>query len=247
MTISRHLTARRKQILAWPVLLLSVSNGAHAEAMTHPDQLIDAARSFLEQAVDNYLQRSAIDGRREIHFSRLDPRLRLAYCDAPLSAQLESPDQPVGRVTLRVSCSGSSPWSVFVPAQVKLYRKVLVTNKALQRGAALGDSDISEAERDISLLTQGYLTTPAQVAGTKLTRIVQPGQVLTPAMLELAEVIRRGDQVVISAGNQSVNVRMPGEALTDGAPGEQIRVKNLRSGRIVRARVTGPGQVEAAM
>ncbi|HAV88201.1 MAG TPA: flagella basal body P-ring formation protein FlgA, partial [Pseudomonas sp.] len=77
--------------------------------------------------------------------------------------------------------------------------------------------------------------------------IVQPGQVLTPAMLELAEVIRRGDQVVISAGNQSVNVRMPGEALTDGAPGEQIRVKNLRSGRIVRARVTGPGQVEAAM
>ena len=53
------------------------------------------------------------------------------------------------------------------------------------------------------------------------------------------------------AGNYSssgtVNVRMPGEALTDGAPGEQINVRNLRSQRVVRARVVGPGQVEVSM
>lgn len=37
------------------------------------------------------------------------------------------------------------------------------------------------------------------------------------------------------------------EALSDGAVGQQIRVRNLRSERIIRARVTGPGQVEAGM
>jgi len=40
---------------------------------------------------------------------------------------------------------------------------------------------------------------------------------------------------------------MLGEALSDGALGSQIRVKNQRSGRTIKARGTGPGQVEVAM
>jgi flagella basal body P-ring formation protein FlgA len=40
---------------------------------------------------------------------------------------------------------------------------------------------------------------------------------------------------------------MPGEALSDGGLSEQIRVRNLNSQRVVKARVTGPGQVEVSM
>lgn len=72
-------------------------------------------------------------------------------------------------------------------------------------------------------------------------------QILTPAHVEMAEVVRKGDQVVISAGNSTIQVKMPGEALSAGAVGEQIRVRNLNSKRVVKARVTGPGQVEVAM
>jgi flagella basal body P-ring formation protein FlgA len=56
--------------------------------------------------------------------------------------------------------------------------------------------------------------------------------------------VSKGDQVVISARNSGLNVRMPGEALSNGAPGEQIRVRNLGSHRIIKARISGPGQVE---
>jgi len=52
---------------------------------------------------------------------------------------------------------------------------------------------------------------------------------------------------VISAGNSTIQVKMPGEALSAGSVGEQIRVRNLNSKRVVKARVTGPGQVEVAM
>lgn len=227
--------------------LLGLSQLVEAATVTRPEQLIDATREFLEQSVTDYLQRSQIDGRHEVEVNRLDPRLRLAQCDVPLTTKLESPAQPVGRTTVRVSCEGSAPWSVFVPAQVHLYRQVIVASRPLKRDSVLAAEDVTLAERDVGSLNQGYMTALEQVVGNKLTRGIQPHQVITPNQVSLAEIVRRGDQVVISARNAAINVRMPGEALEDGTLGAQIRVKNTRSGRTVKARVMGAGQVEVAM
>lgn len=231
-------------LLALPVIGY---NGVAAANITTPDQLIGATETFLEEAVVDYLQRSEIQGRHEIRVNRLDPRLRLPLCDQPLTVQLESPAQPLGRVTTRVRCEGSAPWTVFVPAEVRLYRQVAVLTRPLKRMSVVGATDLSMVERDVGQLGQGFLTDPAQAIGKKLTRQLPSDQVLAPNHLQVAEVIRRGDRVVISAGNGTISVRMPGEALSDGAPGRQINVRNLRSQRVVRARVIGPGQVEVAM
>ena len=228
-------------------LLYGLGQLAESATVTRPEQLIGATREFLELEVADYLQRSQIQARYQIEINRLDPRLRLALCNQPLTTKLESPAQPVGRTTIRVSCEGTAPWSVFVPAQVHLYRDVVVARRPLQRNSTIETADITLAERDVGLLNQGYLTSLDQALGNKLTRPLQPDQVLLPSQISPAEVVRKGDQVVISAKNSTINVRMPGEALSDGALGSQIRVKNQRSGRVIRARVTGPGQVEVLM
>jgi flagella basal body P-ring formation protein FlgA len=227
--------------------LCGLSSFAYSASVTRPEQLIDATHGFLEREVNDYLQRSQIQARHVVEINRLDPRLRLAACDSPLATKLESPAQPVGRTTVRVSCEGSSPWSVFVPAQVHLFREVIVARRPLARASIVEQADVTLAERDVSLLTQGYLTAFDQVVGNKLTRSALPDQVLGPTYVSPAEIIRKGDQVVISAKNSTINVRMPGEALSDGALGTQIRVKNQRSGRTIKARVIGPGQVEVTM
>jgi flagellar basal body P-ring formation protein FlgA len=251
-TISRRIPAKCRYWLAvLPALLISgysfgsgVDNRATA---TLPEQLIGASQSFLEQAVSNYLERSNIQGRHETQINRLDPRLRMPKCDQDLTVTLENPAEPIGRVTMRVRCEGSSPWTVFVPGQVRLFREVVTAARPLKRDTVLSEVDIILAERDVGLISQGYLSATKQAVGKKLTRPLLPDQVITPAHVQLAEVIRRGDQVVISARSGGINVRMPGEALSDGAMGQQISVRNQRSGRVVRARVTGPGQVEVAM
>ncbi|HRL93275.1 MAG TPA: flagellar basal body P-ring formation chaperone FlgA [Pseudomonas sp.] len=247
-TFIRHLMATRLQLLrVLPALLGLGYSLPAAAATTVPEQLIGITRDFLEQAVTTHLERSEIQARHEIEIQQIDPRLRLPLCDQSLTANLESPAQPVGRVTVRVRCPGSSPWTVFVPGQVHIYRQVVIVNRPLKRKSVLSPTDLALVERDIGLLNQGFLTDPEQAAGKKLTRPVLPDQVLTAAHLEQAEVIRKGDQVVITARSASVSVRMPGEALSDGATGEQIRVRNQRSERVIKARVTGPGQVEVAM
>lgn len=247
-TISHRLPAKRRLLTAVLPALLAFGYSANASAVaTLPEQLIGASQEFLEQAVAEYLQRGDIQGREEIQISQLDPRLRMPLCDQELIVALESPAQPIGRVTLRVRCAGSAPWTVFVPAQVRLFREVVTANRPLKRAAVLGEADLTMAERDVGQLNQGYLSALPQAIGKKLTRPLMPDQVLAPQHVEQAELIRRGDQVVITARTAGINVRMPGEALSDGALGRQISVRNQRSQRVVRARVTGPGQVEVAM
>ncbi|MEX6503093.1 flagellar basal body P-ring formation chaperone FlgA [Pseudomonas zhanjiangensis] len=247
-TTYRRMPARRRHWLAVLPALCALGYFPLANAaVTLPEELIGATRDFLERRVNDYLQRSEIEGRHEIEVNRLDPRLRLPLCDKELTTSLESPAEPIGRTTVRVRCEGASPWTVFVPAQVRLYREVVTAIRPLKREKVLTVDDISLAERDLGLLNQGYLTTLQQALGRKLTRPLQPDQIVAPSFIEQAEVIRRGDQVVISARSASINVRMQGEALSDGALGKQIRVRNLRSQRVIRARVTAPGQVEVDM
>lgn len=230
-----------------PALGLFGYSQAHAADLTLPEELIGATEGFLEFMVEDYLERSEITARHEIQVNPLDPRLRLAACDSDLTQSLESPAQPVGRVTVRVSCEGSTPWTVFVPAQVRIFRPVVLVKTALRRDSIIGAGDVALVEQDVSLLNRGYVTEVEQVIGRKLTRATRTDQVLTPAMLQLAEAVRRGDQVVISARSGGINVRMQGEALSGGTLGQQISVRNLTSQRVIRARVAGPGQVEVEM
>lgn len=209
--------------------------------------LIGVTQGFLEFTVEDYLATSQTEGRYEIQVNQLDQRLRMPMCDKELTASLESPAKPLGRVTVKVRCEGASPWTVFVPAQVRLFRDVVTVTRPLRRAGIVEPDDVTLRERDISLIGQGYFTSVDQAIGQRLTRPMVTDQVVTLVHLEQAEVISKGDQVVITARSGTLSVRMPGEALSNGAMAEQIRVKNLNSRRVIKAQVTAPGQVEVSM
>jgi flagella basal body P-ring formation protein FlgA len=248
-TFFRRLTSNYRKLLCAmsAVCLFNAGSPALADAVTLPDMLIGVTQGFLEFTVEDYLATSQTEGRYEIEVNRLDPRMHMPMCDKELTATLESPATPIGRVTVKVRCDSSSPWTVFVPAQVRLFRDVVTTTRPLKRAGIIEPSDVMLRERDISLINQGYFTVLDQAIGQKLTRPTVADQVLTLVHLEQAEVISKGDQVVITARSGTLSVRMPGEALSNGGLREQIRVKNLNSNRVIKAQVIAPGQVEVAM
>ncbi|MBU0524066.1 MULTISPECIES: flagellar basal body P-ring formation chaperone FlgA [Pseudomonas] len=248
-TFFRRLTSITRKLLCAmsAVCLFNAGSPALADAVTLPDMLIGVTQGFLEFTVEDYLATSQTEGRYEIEVNQLDPRLRMPMCDKELTATLESPATPIGRVTVKVRCDSTSPWTVFVPAQVRLFRDVVTTTRPLKRAGVIEPGDVMLRERDISLINQGYFTSLEQAVGQKLTRPTVANQVLTLVHLEQAEVISKGDQVVITARSGTLSVRMPGEALSNGGLREQIRVKNLNSQRVIKAQVIAPGQVEVAM
>ncbi len=228
---------------------LAIFFSANLSANPLVEQLIGATSAFLEGEVETHLARSARQARYQVEVSRLDPRLRLPLCpEESLNATLESPATPVGRVTVRLACdSPEVRWRLFVPAQVSLFQEVLVAARPMARHNVISRQDLLMLERDVGLLGDAYLTDPEQAVGMRLRRPVGGDMVLAPSHLEQDEIVKRGDQVVISAANTQIAVRMPGEALEGGTVGNQIKVKNTRSGRTVNARVTGPGQVSVTM
>ena len=229
------------------VCIFGFGSASQADEFTSPEQLIGTTQGFLEFTVEDYLATSQTEGRYEIQVNQLDPRLHMALCDKELTSALQSPAIPIGRVSVRVRCEGTQPWTIFVPAQVKLFRNVVMTTRPLKRDGVVADGDVVMRERDVGLLTQGYLTALDQAVGQKLLRPTVSDQVLTPSHVEAPDTIAKGDNVVITATTGGLAVKMPGEALSKGAMSEQIRVRNLNSNRVIKARVTGPGQVEVAM
>lgn len=224
-------------------LLLGFFSGA-ATASPLIDQLVGSAESFLQGAIEEHLASSTRDANYRIEISRLDNRLRLPLCDEnALQTTLESPQVPIGRVTVRVSCNSPSSWRLFVPAQVSLRQSVLVTTRPLLRHSILAAGDLALVERDITTTADSFLTSPDTVIGLRLRRALPADTALTPQHLEQNQIISRGDKVIIRSSNERVSVRMPGEALEAGSIGSQIRVRNSRSDRVIHARITGPGEV----
>jgi flagella basal body P-ring formation protein FlgA len=249
MTVSRHFNnvTRRFYSVVVALCLLAATGVARADNVTLPEQLIGATQGFLEFTVEDYLATSQTQGRYEIEVKQLDPRLRMPYCDKELTASLENSATPIGRVTVKLRCEGTSPWTVFVPAQVHLFRNVVTVVRPMKRDAIVSQADVALRERDVGLLGQGFLDSLDQAIGQKLVRPTVIDQILTPVHLEQPQMVRKGDQVVINARSGAMSVRMPGEALSDGGFNEQIRVKNLNSKRVIKANIVAPGQVEVPM
>ncbi|NUT80811.1 MULTISPECIES: flagellar basal body P-ring formation chaperone FlgA [Pseudomonas] len=249
-TFSRRLTTHCRHWLGALLAVCLLTSGGPALAavpVTLPDLLIGVTQGFLEFTVEDYLATSQTEGRYEIEVNQIDPRLRMPMCDKELTASLESPSRPLGRVTVKVRCDSTTPWTVFVPAQVRLFREIVTTTRPLRRAGIVEPQDVTLRERDVSQINQGFLTSVDQAIGQKLVRPMVADQIVTLVHLEQAEVVRKGDQVVITARSGSLSVRMPGEALSNGGMREQIRVKNLNSQRVIKAQVMAPGQVEVAM
>jgi flagellar basal body P-ring formation protein FlgA len=71
--------------------------------------------------------------------------------------------------------------------------------------------------------------------------------VLTPNDAQPQRLVRRGETVTVVSRSGGIEVRAGGTALTDGARGERIRVRNDSSRRIVEGVVTAAGRIEVTL
>lgn len=218
--------------------------GAGALASTDTEShraILDTARAYLEAQV------KARPGKTEIRLGGLDRRLRLARCDRPLEGYLPAGGQLTGNTSVGVRCTGTRPWKLYVPARIAVVERVVVTRGFLARGTVLGREHIEVTEREVTGAGHGYIRDPDEALGMVLRQPAQDGLVVTPAMLERPRLVRRGDEVLILSQGGSFQVRMRGSALSDGAEGDRIRVRNLNSKRVVEGWVTADGAVMVQM
>ena len=169
----------------------------------------------------------------QVIVGHLDPRLRLHRCSILLEAFNPGYEIQKGRSTVGVRCNDTKPWSLYVPVTINNFKKVVVLKHATTRQTVLSTQDIELKRMNINRLSSGYFDDIKQIQGKILTQNLVKGTVLNNHHIKLATAIKRGQTVTLVAKNAVIEVRTEGEAMSKGAIGDRIKVKNMKTKRIV--------------
>lgn len=220
--------------LLFGLLTIFFSNFVSAETQNPLDLVQHTAEEYVKTIIDQPPK-----GQLTVKAANLDSRLKLTRCAAPLDASIPGKQSLSGNVTVLVRCP-TDGWQVYVPVQTRLLLPRVVAVKPLARGVVLSAADL-----DVRLVQARFqrgilFDTPEQIIGSKVKRNVKIGEAIEGNDICL---VCRNDAVLIKAGRSGLNVITKGTALSDGSLGEQIRVQNSKSKRVIDGVITGVGEV----
>ncbi len=187
---------------------------------------------------------------KQVQVVPVDPRITVQNCQQNLQFEQPFPNQPA----IRVRCA-QPVWQLFVnvntgqthasvnragPSAPALY-KVLVSKELLKRGTVIRPEMFSYAEMPAAGMENQIISDPKLVKNMELVRDLTPNTPLRSYDVKAAVLVKRGQEVQVTAGEgQGFSITMRAEALQDGGLGEQIRLKNVDSGRSLSGVITGP-------
>lgn len=185
---------------------------------------------------------SAADADCELSFIGINSQYALPSCNNDWQYNLTRSIQ-AGRNGLEISCD-SPRWKQNIAVQLHIYKEVAVLAKPANAGHKINARDITFIRHDIGASSKDFYTKPSQVIGQQLKRSFKVGTLLTTDMLEAPLLIKRNDMVSIVLSRPGIKIESKGIALENGQQGQSIRVRNIRSERVVTAIVKEQGLVE---
>jgi flagella basal body P-ring formation protein FlgA len=171
--------------------------------------------------------------------SSIDSRITIKPCSIPLSANI--PENYSSRnVNVKISCSSSKPWHIFLPVKVVTTIPVLVTKNKINKGTILNKSNLEIDWRERSKIRNEIIDDIKLVIGARSKRTLSKGSVITKKSIC---AVCKNENVTIIAQSNNFIVKTAGIALKNATLGEQVKVKNIRSGRTINAQVKAINQV----
>lgn len=208
-------------------------------------QIENGAKEFLEVELQKIVD-TANFSRFTYELGNLDPRLNLSTCEpTALTYKLISDPTKTSRNTLKVSCEDA--WNIILTTKIDIFQRVVVATENINRNYLLMPDQLNLSEVPISELRYGYYRSVEELDNLVAKRHISTDDIITPFNVEGAELVMRGDNVVILASSDILTVKMTGTAMSNGKFGQQIVIKNHSSNRMVKAYVKDRGMVEVPL
>lgn len=230
-------------IISCYVSPLSYAQTASQQPLYHSAKQIQTQVKHYLQS--HYQQQSHIE-KIDISVNSLDPRLKLRRCEGKLQINHSNQTQLSQRSTVKVACKNGPSWAIFVSARILAYAKILVAAEPLVRGQILSSQNIALEVKPYKPNARGFHQAK-RLIGMQLKRPIPQGAIISSHAVTAPKVIKRGDEVILAARLGSAEISTEATALADGKIGQQIRVKNNRSQRIINARVIAAGKVAVTL
>jgi flagella basal body P-ring formation protein FlgA len=140
-----------------------------------------------------------------------------------------------------VRYSSTRKFSIWARVKVSVVGKNIVAVADLPQGRPIQADQVRVAESDTYPRTKQRLRVE-QVVGRAPRRLITAGSEILPSLLEETRLVARGDTVCVEAHAGSARLTLEGRAESSGNVGEVISVRNLQTGRLFSAWVSGKGR-----
>ena len=223
MTAASTHAGRRIRGMWLAAACLCVSAVAHAADRHDPADLQAHAERFLKT------QTAGLPGTVTIQVK--PPRAALPACSALDSFQTAG-SRSIGKITVGVRCLAPTPWTVYLPAQVRVIGPYAVTRQPLPANHILTAADITLREGDLGSLPADIVTDADAMLGYRAVSGLAAGAPLRNAMLRPPLAVQQGQTTRLVLNGPGFSVQSEGQALANASRGDQVRVKT-RSGQVV--------------
>lgn len=184
------------------------------------DDIMASAKSFIENNLGLDPEST------KVKIKSLDNRLKLHACTIPLSASWPPGAQKSAHTSVGVQCNDHKPWKIYIGAHIQIFSDVWVTTTPLSRGMIIKADHVAIERRDMSNRFSEYMRHQQSPLGLVTKRALRAGDVITQSALVKQIAIKRGQKVQIIAKKNGLEIRSNAVAVTNGAMGERIRVRN---------------------
>lgn len=205
----------------------------------------------IEQAVGSFvLEQQPIQENVNIDVRALDKRLRLSRCLGSLLPQWSAGSRSLGRVTVQISCAEPIAWRVHVQATVTQEGYVWALEHGAQRGDVLSKAMLIRRKVMIGANNAALASLGNPIIniepwlGFVFSQRVNADKVLSDRMLKQANLVNKGEKVLIRHRASGLQLQTFGTALKGAASDQRIQVRNISSGKIVEAVVAARGLVD---
>ncbi len=114
--------------------------------------------------------------------------------------------------------------------------------RTVGKGGVISREDVVRMGVPARRIKRGVIGEEDGVVGFSAVRTIYPGRPIRAEDVAKPAVVEKGAAVKLTYRKSYMELQDLGEALEQGAIGNVIRVRNVSSGKVVAARVEGPGE-----
>ena len=197
----------------------------------------------LEATAQDFLKDQIELGENEILDFEVQPinsKKEISICEGELNLSIAS-----GKIrknnTIKIQCvSQTTPFSVYVVIKAVIKRPYVTVTENVPKDTVLTQELLTINYMDKFLDKGTSFNQIEPLIGIKTKRNLRPGQAIQKNQIC---VVCNGSLVTIEARNSLLSVKTDGQVLQDGSFNDKIKVKNLKSGKIVQATVVNSNLV----
>ena len=221
-----------------PVIAATNNGSGKIATATNPTGQKDSSNhDVVQRGVKNYLQTRLKNtqsvNQLTIDVTDIDQRIQIVNCPGGFNYHAAEESLTQVYISVRVSCNNNQ-WYLFANARILRTQPVVVTSSMISPGTVLDIDNLRVAQVETNRLRHTAYHSTDELIGARMKRRVRQGQ---PIQANMLCFICKGDRITISAEIGGMKVRTSGIAQQDGVIGENIKVINASSKKMVVAEV----------